>query len=57
MGSGAYGCPPRAVAEEMKSILLDREFEGWFRNVVFAVYCSKSIGGNNFSVFKEVLGV
>ncbi|KAH6916403.1 hypothetical protein BKA70DRAFT_1419318 [Coprinopsis sp. MPI-PUGE-AT-0042] len=30
MGCGAYACPPKLVAEEMKSILLEKEFSGWF---------------------------
>ncbi|KAJ3567556.1 hypothetical protein NP233_g6292 [Leucocoprinus birnbaumii] len=52
MGCGAYGCPPKVVANEMKSILLDEEFSNYFERVVFAVY---SKGGNgNFSVFSEV---
>ncbi|KAG5637143.1 hypothetical protein H0H81_005627 [Sphagnurus paluster] len=38
MGCGAYGCPPTLVAKEMKAALLEAEFHGWFREVVFAVY-------------------
>ncbi|KAF5334864.1 hypothetical protein D9758_014277 [Tetrapyrgos nigripes] len=54
MGCGAYRCPPHLVAEEMKSILLDPEFKGWFKQVVFAVYASPGTGATNFQVFKEV---
>lgn len=53
MGCGAYRCPAKQVAEEMKAILLEDEFKGWFREVVFAVY---SVPGNpNNEIFKEVL--
>jgi hypothetical protein len=53
MGCGAYRCPPKAVAREMKSILLEEEFEGWFRQVIFAVYSRKGNGPGNFEVFKD----
>lgn len=53
MGCGAYGCPSGQVAREMKAILLEEEFKGWFGGVVFAVY---SVPGNpNFDIFKEAL--
>lgn len=52
MGCGAYACPPKQVAEEMKAILLDDEFKNHFKRVVFAVY-SKGSGGN-FAVFRDV---
>ena len=52
MGCGAYRCPPQLVAEEMRSILLDPEFKGWFRDVVFAVYTVP--GGINFEIFDKV---
>ncbi|KII87163.1 hypothetical protein PLICRDRAFT_246234 [Plicaturopsis crispa FD-325 SS-3] len=52
MGCGAYGCPSKQVAEEMKAILLDEEFKGWFREIVFAVYSNQWNG--NFSVFQQV---
>lgn len=54
MGCGAYECPPRLVAEEMKSVLLDAEFRGWFKKVVFAVYSVKNNGPGNFEVFEDV---
>lgn len=54
MGCGAYRCPSRLVAEEMKAVLLDEEFKGWFRKVVFAVYSSQTNGRGNFDIFKEV---
>jgi hypothetical protein len=56
MGCGAYACPPRQVAEEMKAILLDAEFKGWFKKIVFAVYANNSMGGANNVIFNEILG-
>ncbi|KZT25155.1 hypothetical protein NEOLEDRAFT_368415 [Neolentinus lepideus HHB14362 ss-1] len=55
MGCGAYACPPRQVASMMKSILLEPEFKGWFRRVVFAVYSSARNGPGNYGIFKEIL--
>ncbi|KAJ3486807.1 hypothetical protein NLI96_g3984 [Meripilus lineatus] len=52
MGCGAYYCPPRQVAEEMRNILLEPEFKGWFQEIVFAVYATP--GNPNFEVFSEV---
>lgn len=55
MGCGVYRCPPRLVAELMRGILLEPEFDGWFRRVVFAVY-SKSpyeVKPTNFEIFSE----
>lgn len=55
MGCGAYECPPRVVAEEMRVILAEPEFKGWFRQVVFAVYSKDDRGSeSNFEVFSEV---
>jgi len=54
MGCGAYRCPPKPVAEEMKTILIEDEFKGWFLHIVFAIYSTKSNGEGNFTVFKEV---
>jgi uncharacterized protein (TIGR02452 family) len=56
MGCGAYGCPPRAVAEEMKKVLAFDEFSGWFENIVFAVYAAGPSGQRNLEVFGEVFG-
>lgn len=55
MGCGAYDCPPRLVAEEMKAGLSEPEFKGWFRRVTFAVYSKKSNGPRNFDIFQELL--
>ncbi|KAG7097574.1 hypothetical protein E1B28_004911 [Marasmius oreades] len=52
IGCGAYGCPPQQVAKEMMSILLEKEFNGWFRNVTFAVYSHPDNGYGNYDVFK-----
>lgn len=54
MGCGAYGCPPRAVAREMKMALDRDEFTGWFQTVAFAVYAAGPSGQQNFDVFREV---
>jgi uncharacterized protein (TIGR02452 family) len=54
MGCGAYGCPPKAVAMEMKKVLEMEEFGGWFENVVFAVYAAGPTGRENFEIFSEV---
>jgi uncharacterized protein (TIGR02452 family) len=54
MGCGAYGCPPRAVAREMKMALERNEFTGWFQTVAFAVYAAGPSGQQNFEVFREV---
>lgn len=54
MGCGAYGCPPRTVAREMKIAIQSDEFAGWFENVAFAVYAAGPSGKRNFSVFTEV---
>jgi hypothetical protein len=54
MGCGAYQCPNRLVAEEMKSILMEKEFDKWFQHIVLAVYSTKRNGEGNFEIFKEV---
>lgn len=55
MGCGAYRCPPRLVAEQMKSILLESEFQGWFSQVVFAVYGRSGPAAANFQIFSKVM--
>jgi uncharacterized protein (TIGR02452 family) len=57
MGCGAYGCPPRAVAEEMKKALEMDEFSGWFEDVGFAVYAAGPSGKRNLEAFREVFCV
>ena len=54
MGCGVYRCPPRLVAEEMKSILLEAEFDKWFQHIVLAIYSTRRNGEGNFEIFKEV---
>ena len=57
MGCGAYSCPAPAVAREMKNILLEEEFKGRWKEVVFAVL-SKEVdywGKGNFGVFNAAL--
>ena len=54
MGCGAYRCPSRQVAGEMRSILQEEEFRGWFRKVIFAVYSKNDTDPEtNYSVFKK----
>jgi uncharacterized protein (TIGR02452 family) len=54
MGCGAYGCPPRPVAQEMKKALELEEFVGWFERIVFAVYAAGPSGKRNLEAFTEV---
>lgn len=54
MGCGAYGCPPRAVAKEMKATLELEEFTGWFETVVFAVYAAGPTAQRNLHIFRDV---
>lgn len=54
MGCGAYVCPPRRIAEDMKNILCEEEFKGWFEHVVLAIYSTATNGEGNFGVFREV---
>jgi uncharacterized protein (TIGR02452 family) len=56
LGCGAYRCPPALVAREMKQVLAEEEFRGWFERVIFAVYGKGPVGERNFRVFQEVLG-
>jgi len=53
MGCGAYYCPPVVVAEEMRDILLEAEFSGHFKKVVFAVYSAPGNGARNFTIFED----
>ncbi|KAJ7717969.1 hypothetical protein B0H16DRAFT_1666717 [Mycena metata] len=54
MGCGAYGCPPRVVATEMRDILVEAEFRGWFKKVAFAIYSRPGNGPGNFQIFEEI---
>ncbi|KAF1978495.1 hypothetical protein BU23DRAFT_549924 [Bimuria novae-zelandiae CBS 107.79] len=56
MGCGAYRCPPRVVAEEMKKAVERDEFKGWFEVLDFAVYAGGPLGRRNLEVFKKVFG-
>jgi len=53
MGCGAYRCPPVFVARKMKNVILEKEFHGRFKRIVFAVYSREGNGPSNFKVFKE----
>jgi hypothetical protein len=39
----------------MRDILLEPEFRGWFKKVVFAIYSRPSNGPGNFEIFEDVL--
>jgi uncharacterized protein (TIGR02452 family) len=51
-GCGAFKNPPALVAEVFKK-LLNGKFEGYFKEVVFAIYCNK-YNSENYEIFKEV---
>lgn len=51
MGCGAYGCPPGLVAWEIRKVLEEEEFQGWFDRIVFAAYGSGPVGKRNLDVF------
>ena len=53
LGCGVYACPPEQVAREMKSVLLENEFKGWFKRIVFAVF--KTPTRPTFDIFKNIL--
>lgn len=53
MGCGAYRCPPTLVAREMKAVLAESEFTGWFAKVVFAVYARGPEGRKNLLAFSR----
>ncbi|KAJ9619912.1 hypothetical protein H2203_008186 [Taxawa tesnikishii (nom. ined.)] len=56
MGCGAYRCPPALMAKEMKGILGGEEFDGWFENVVFAIYAHGKAGERNLEAFRREFG-
>lgn len=56
MGCGAYGCPPGVVAREMRRVIEEEEFEGWFEKLTFAVYGSGPTGKRNLEVFQKEFG-
>lgn len=56
MGCGAYRCPPGLVAKQMKGVLEEEEFQGWFELIVFAVYGSGPVGKRNLEVFRKEFG-
>ncbi|KAF5376156.1 hypothetical protein D9757_009313 [Collybiopsis confluens] len=55
LGCGRRACPPTSVARLMKSVLLEKEFEGWFARIVFAVLGSGGEDIENFEIFQDVL--
>ncbi|VDC03313.1 unnamed protein product [Peniophora sp. CBMAI 1063] len=53
LGCGVYACPPEQVASEMKSVLMEEEFRGWFKHIVLAVY--KTPTRPTYDIFKAIL--
>ncbi|KAJ8087239.1 hypothetical protein PM082_006069 [Marasmius tenuissimus] len=53
MGCGSYGCPPTQIASEMRDILLEPEFRGWFKKIVFAVLSTSHLGSGNYEIFRD----
>ncbi|KAJ7772960.1 hypothetical protein DFH07DRAFT_866126 [Mycena maculata] len=47
---GAMGCG----ALEMRDILFEPEFRGWFKKFVFVIYSRPTNGPGNFGIFEEV---
>ena len=54
-GCGAYGCPPKQVAELFKSILQEKEFSCKFKEICFAIIEDKNSKGKNYKTFKNIL--
>jgi len=52
-GCGAFRNNPKVVAESYKETL--KKFNGYFREVVFAVYCSPKNGNENYIAFNQIL--
>lgn len=52
IGCGAFGHPPREVAECWKTVLQENEFKGWFDGITFAVY---DRGEGNYQIFYSLL--
>ena len=51
-GCGAFKNNPEVVAKAYKEVL--KEFDGYFENIEFAIYCSK-YDTQNYIIFKKVL--
>lgn len=52
-GCGAFHNNPKVVAEAYKETL--KKFNGYFQEVVFAVYCSPKNGNENYTAFSQIL--
>lgn len=50
-GCGVYGCPQRVVAEEMRHVLLEDEFGGWFDRV----WVARRASNGDFGPFGEIM--
>ena len=56
LGCGAFGNPPEHIAEIFRDVLCEKEFEGAFRRICFAVKTDHNSGGSrNYEAFKKIL--
>ncbi|KAJ5138614.1 uncharacterized protein N7515_003462 [Penicillium bovifimosum] len=53
LGCGAYGHPPREVANCWKTVLQESEFSGWFERIWFIIKDARK--PVNFPTFKKIL--
>lgn len=53
IGCGAFQNNPYVVAESYKEAL--KKFQGYFQEVVFAIYCSPKDTGRNYTAFNKIL--
>ena len=57
LGCGAYGCPPKHVAQLFKKVLEEKEFVGHFEEICFAILEDQnSPRGGNVKPFKDIFG-
>lgn len=56
LGCGAFGNPPRHIAELFRDILHEEEFRTRFREVDFAIIGDHNDLKGNYQAFKEVIG-
>ena len=55
-GCGAFCCPPLQIANLFKAVLEEKEFEGWFEEICFAVLDNPHRAENNYEIFSSVFG-
>ena len=54
-GCGAFANPPKHMAELFKQVFNEKEFQGLFREIHFAIIEDHNSHGRNYNAFKEVL--